>query len=153
MMIFDINDFVINQAGIKEAQQELEAEMNARDKSREQLIQVDRRANSLNNELEECKSSLELADRSRRNAEQELSDVLEQLSDQTMQNQSLLASKRKLESEMQTLHVSTSYTSDTAVRTVVCILCKFELCIYVCQRMIYFWMRRQRSIRKFTFYF
>ena len=44
--------------------------MNARDKSREQLIQVDRRANSLNNELEECKSSLELADRSRRNAEQ-----------------------------------------------------------------------------------
>ena len=110
------------QAGIKEAQQELEAEMNARDKSREQLIQVDRRANCLNNELEECKSSLELADRSRRNAEQELSDVLEQLSDQTMQNQSLLASKRKLESEMQTLHVSTSYTSDTAVRTVVCIL-------------------------------
>ena len=80
--------------------------MNARDKSREQLIQVDRRANCLNNELEECKSSLELADRSRRNAEQELSDVLEQLSDQTMQNQSLLASKRKLESEMQTLHVS-----------------------------------------------
>ena len=44
--------------------------MNARDKSRGQLIQVDRRANSLNNELEECKMSLELADRSRRNAEQ-----------------------------------------------------------------------------------
>ena len=38
---------------------------------------------------------------------QELSDVLEQLSDQTMQNQSLIGSKRKLESEMQTLHVST----------------------------------------------
>ena len=33
--------------------------------------------------------------------------MLEQLSDQTMQNQSLIASKRKLESEMQTLHVST----------------------------------------------
>ena len=48
--------------------------MNARDKSRGQLIQVDRRANSLNNELEECKMSLELADRSRRNAKQELSD-------------------------------------------------------------------------------
>jgi len=45
--------------------------MNARDKSREQLIQVDRRANSLNNELEECKMSLELADRLRRNAKQE----------------------------------------------------------------------------------
>jgi myosin heavy chain 6/7 len=94
------------QQQIKEAQMELENEMNSRDKYREQLIQVDRRANSLNNDLEECKSQLELADKSRRNAEQELSDVLEQLSDATLQNQSLLSSKRKLESEMQTLHVS-----------------------------------------------
>ena len=37
-------------------------------------IQVDRRANYLNNELEERKSSLEWADRSRRNAERGLRD-------------------------------------------------------------------------------
>merc|ERR1712217_577645 len=45
-----------------------------------------------------------MGDRNRRAAEQELSDVLEQLSDATLQNQALQASKRKLESEMQTLH-------------------------------------------------
>ena len=73
---------------------------------REQLIQSERRAHSLQNELEESKTQLEHADRSRRSAEQELSDVLEQLSDATMQNQALQTSKRKLESEMQTLHVS-----------------------------------------------
>ena len=37
-------------------------------------IQVDRHANHLNNELEERKSSLEWADRSRRNAERGLRD-------------------------------------------------------------------------------
>merc|ERR1711944_236137 len=50
------------------------------------------------------KTQLEHADRSRRSAEQELSDVLEQLSDATMQNQALQASKRKLESQAQPLH-------------------------------------------------
>merc|ERR1739844_533857 len=44
------------------------------------------------------------ADRQRRSAEQELSDVVEQLSDCTLQNQALQTSKRKLDSEMQTLH-------------------------------------------------
>merc|ERR1711970_179069 len=46
----------------------------------------------------------EHADRQRRNAEQELSDVVEQLSDATLQNQALQSSKRKLDSEMQTMN-------------------------------------------------
>merc|ERR1712038_710447 len=46
----------------------------------------------------------EHADRQRRTAEQELSDVMEQVADCTLQNQSLQASKRKLDSEMQTMH-------------------------------------------------
>merc|ERR1712027_42649 len=40
----------------------------------------------------------------RRNAEQELSDVNESLSDATVTNQSIAAAKRKMDSEMQTLH-------------------------------------------------
>merc|ERR1711923_33416 len=88
------------QAQIKESQSTLEHEQIMRDKMRENLIQSERRAHSLQNELEESKTQLEHADRSRRSAEQELSDVLEQLSDATMQNQALQASKRKLESEM-----------------------------------------------------
>merc|ERR1712080_544200 len=47
---------------------------------------------------------LEQADRNRRATEQELSDVNETLSDATVQNQAIAAAKRKLESEMQTLH-------------------------------------------------
>ena len=49
---------------------------------------------------------MEQADRSRRMTEQELSDTNEQLSELTCQNQAIAGSKRKLESEMQTLHVS-----------------------------------------------
>jgi len=47
---------------------------------------------------------LEQADRARRMTEQELSDTNEQLSELTCQNQAIAGSKRKLESEMQTLH-------------------------------------------------
>merc|ERR1711997_757521 len=49
------------------------------------------------------KTQLEHADRQRRSAEQELSDVMEQLSDTTLQNQALQTAKRKLDSELQTL--------------------------------------------------
>merc|ERR1712203_828771 len=47
---------------------------------------------------------LEQSDRARRITEQELSDTNEQLSELTCQNQAIAGAKRKLESEMQTLH-------------------------------------------------
>ena len=81
----------------------LESEQIQRDQGREKLIQAERRSHSITNELEESKTQLELADRQRRAAEQELSDVVEQLSDQTLQNQALQTAKRKLDSEIQTL--------------------------------------------------
>ena len=84
----------------------LEQEQIHRDKAREHLIQAERRSHAIQNELEECKTQLEHADRQRRAAEQELSDAMEQLSDTTLQNQALQSSKRKLDSEMQTMHVS-----------------------------------------------
>jgi len=89
---------------IKEAQLTLEQEQKERDKARERLIQAERRSHSVRNECEETKTQLEHADRQRRCAEQELSDVMEQVADCTLQNQSLQASKRKLDSEMQTMH-------------------------------------------------
>jgi len=92
------------QASIKEAQVGLEGEQQGRDKAREELIQSERRSHAVRNELEETKTQLEHADRQRRTAEQELSDVVEQLSDCTLQNQALQSSKRKLDSEMQTMH-------------------------------------------------
>merc|ERR1712218_473522 len=91
------------QGQIREAQQVLEAEQQQRDKAREQLIQSERRAHAVRNELEETKTQLEHADRQRRTAEQELSDVMEQVADSTLMNQSLQSNKRKLDSEMQTM--------------------------------------------------
>merc|ERR1711899_715814 len=89
---------------IREAQSLLEEEQRAKEISRDQLIAADRRAHSVQNALEEARTLLEQADRSRRMTEQELSDTNEQLSDLTCQNQAIAGAKRKLESEMQTLH-------------------------------------------------
>ena len=94
------------QLQIKTAQVNLEEEQILRDKAREGLIQAERNHHAVANQLEEAKTQLEHADRQRRGAEQELSDVVEQLSDCTLQNQSLQTAKRKLDSEMQTLQVS-----------------------------------------------
>merc|ERR1712027_265625 len=54
--------------------------------------------------LEADLNELDIADRQRRSAEQELSDVMEQVADSTLQNQHLQSNKRKLDSEMQTMH-------------------------------------------------
>ena len=91
---------------IRDAQSNLENESRAKDVARDNLLAAQRRSNALQNALEEARTLLEQADRSRRMTEQELSDTNEQLSELTCQNQAIAGSKRKLESEMQTLHVS-----------------------------------------------
>merc|ERR1711878_169528 len=60
----------------------------------------DRRAAAMQNGLEEARALLETADRQRRAAEQELADTNETLADLTNVNQSITASKRKLEVEL-----------------------------------------------------
>merc|ERR1712135_188951 len=89
---------------IRDGQGKLEDEQRARETVRDQLIANERRANSMQNALEEARTLLEQADRARRITEQELSDTNEQLSELTVQNQSIAGAKRKLESELQTLH-------------------------------------------------
>merc|ERR1712078_465881 len=89
---------------IRGAQGKLEDEQRAKDVARDNLIAADRRAHSAQNALEEARTLLEQADRARRLIEQELADTNEQLSDLTCQNQAIAGAKRKLESEMQTLH-------------------------------------------------
>merc|ERR1711997_439095 len=89
---------------IRESQTKLEDEARAKDAARDCLHASERRANSMQNALEEARTLLEQADRSRRISEQELSDTNEQLSDLTCNNQAIAGAKRKLESEMQTLH-------------------------------------------------
>merc|ERR1719178_19211 len=62
-------------------------------------VTADRRAAAVANGLEEARALLETADRQRRAAEQELADTNETLADLTNVNQSITASKRKLEGE------------------------------------------------------
>merc|ERR1712061_722207 len=89
---------------IRGAQCKLEDEQRAKDVARDNLIASDRKAHSAQNALEEARTLLEQADRAMRMTEQELSDTNEQLSELTCQNQAIAGVKRKLESEMQTLH-------------------------------------------------
>merc|ERR1712141_39183 len=88
----------------REAQSKLEDEQRNKEVARDQLIASERKAHTVQNALEEARTLLEQADRARRMTEQELSDTNEQLSDLTCQNQAIAGAKRKLESEMQTLH-------------------------------------------------
>merc|ERR1712018_337143 len=89
---------------IREQQGKLENEQRAKEVCRDNMLASERKAHSIQNALEESRTLLEQGDRARRITEQELSDTNEQLSDLTCQNQSIAGSKRKLESEMQTLH-------------------------------------------------
>merc|ERR1712227_1114279 len=82
----------------------LEDEQRNKEVVRDNLLSNERRANSNQNALEEARTLLEQADRARRMTEQELSDTNEQLSDLTCTDQAIAGAKRKLESEMQTLH-------------------------------------------------
>jgi len=96
---------------IRVGQSGLENEQRAKDVARDNLLVSNRKANTLQNALEEARTLLEQADRARRTAEQELSDTNEQLSELTCQNQAIAGAKRKLESEMQTLHGETDEMS------------------------------------------
>merc|ERR1739838_632293 len=89
---------------IREAQAKLEDEQRNKEVIRDAFLANERRANSAQNALEEARTLLEQADRARRTTEQELSDTNEQLSDLTCANQAIAGAKRKLESEMGTLH-------------------------------------------------
>ena len=97
------------QQQLKDTQAAFEEEQRAREEAREQLGLSERRANALKNELEESRTLLEQADRGRRQAEQELGDAHEQLNELSAQATSLSAAKRKLEGELQTLHVSVHF--------------------------------------------
>merc|ERR1712027_167457 len=99
---------------IREAQSHLEEEQRSKEIVRDQLIAADRRAHSVQNALEEARTLLEQADRSRRMTEQDLSDTNESLPDLTCQNQAIAGAKRKLESEMQTLHSDLDEMSNEA---------------------------------------
>lgn len=93
------------QNSIRDSQIRFDDEQKAKAIARENMLNAERRAHTLQNALEEIRTLLEQADRARRAAEQELSECNETMSDLSVQNQSLAANKRRLEGEMDNLRV------------------------------------------------
>merc|ERR1719350_1236583 len=87
-------------AGNAETQATVDDESAAKSAAADAKVTADRRAAAVANGLEEARALLETADRQRRAAEQELADTNETLADLTNVNQSITASKRKLEGEL-----------------------------------------------------
>jgi myosin heavy chain 6/7 len=85
---------------VRDAQGKVDDESMAKSAAADAKVTGDRRAAAMQNGLEEARALLETADRQRRAAEQELADTNETLADLTNVNQSITASKRKLEVEL-----------------------------------------------------
>merc|ERR1712039_121206 len=85
---------------VRDAQAKVDDESAAKSAAADAKVTADRKAAAVANGLEEARALLETADRQRRAAEQELADTNETLADLTNVNQSITASKRKLEGEL-----------------------------------------------------
>merc|ERR1719490_399474 len=85
---------------VRDAQAKVDDESMAKSAAADAKVTGDRRAAAMQNGLEEARALLETADRQRRAAEQGLADTNETLADLTNGNQSITASKRKLEAEL-----------------------------------------------------
>merc|ERR1712029_388939 len=88
---------------IRDMQTKFEDENHAKTGEQDRLLTGERKANSLNNNLEEFKTLLEQADRNRRMLEQELADTNETLSELTCANQSINGAKQKCENRSRPL--------------------------------------------------
>merc|ERR1712080_143463 len=88
---------------LREVQARLEDEQRGKEIAHDNLIAADRKAHANQNALEEARTLLDQADRTRRQVEQELADTNETLSEQTCLNQSISGAKSKLDQEMHTL--------------------------------------------------
>ncbi|XP_043200285.1 myosin heavy chain, muscle-like isoform X9 [Amphibalanus amphitrite] len=93
------------QMELREISTQIEEEERARAEVREALAISERRANALHGEVEESRTLLEQADRGRRQAETELGDVQQQLAEVSNNYNSVSTIRRKLEEEVQSLHV------------------------------------------------
>jgi len=89
---------------IKELQDKALEEQHIASEYREQCASEERKSNALYGEVEEARTLLEQAERGKRQAESDLSEINGNLTLLTNQNGSLSAAKRKLESEYATVH-------------------------------------------------
>merc|ERR1712121_44343 len=89
---------------VRDAQVKVDEESRLKGVAQDGKVNAERKAGAMQNALEEARTMLEQADRSRRSLEQELADSNETLADLTNQNQAIAGAKRKLENELSTLN-------------------------------------------------
>merc|ERR1711939_1084980 len=102
------------QQQVRDAQVKVDEESAAKSAAADAKVSADRKAAAMQNCLEESRALLETADRQRRAAEQELADTNENLADLSNVNQSIAATKRKLESEYNQLQSDLDEMSNEA---------------------------------------
>ncbi|KFO18888.1 Myosin-4 [Fukomys damarensis] len=95
-----IRNFRNTQGILKDTQLHLDDAIRGQDDLKEQLAMVERRANLMQAEIEELRTSLEQTERSRKVAEQELLDASERVQLLHTQNTSLINTKKKLETDI-----------------------------------------------------
>ena len=110
---------------VRDAQAKVDDESAAKSAAADAKVTADRRAAAVANGLEEARALLETADRQRRAAEQELADTNETLADLTNVNQSITASKRKLEGELGQLNADLDEMTNEAKMSEV------KYCLYI----------------------
>ena len=86
--------------------QTIDAEQRARDEAREQHQASERRAMVLAGEIEELRAQVEASERARKIAEGELHEASDRVSELSASSSSFSAQKRKLENDIQAMHVS-----------------------------------------------
>jgi len=84
---------------------QMEEEQRGKDEVREQMMMSERRAMVIAGELEELRTQLEAAERARKAAEAELHETSDRVQELAAANNSLVASKRKLEIDIQAMQV------------------------------------------------
>jgi myosin heavy chain 6/7 len=96
------------QAQIHEVEQAVEHEQHAREEAHEQFTNSERRSMVLSGEIEELRTQMELVERSRKSSEAELHDAADRVSELSAANASLATQKRKLETDVQAMHIDLS---------------------------------------------
>ncbi|XP_018543454.1 myosin heavy chain, fast skeletal muscle [Lates calcarifer] len=91
------------QAHLKEQTLHLDEALRSQEDLKEQVAMVERRSSLMQAEVEELRAALEQSERSRKLAEQELTDACERVGLLHSQNTSLLNSKRKLDADVSQL--------------------------------------------------
>lgn len=95
------------QQQIRDLQQLLDDEQRVRNSAREELVASERRAAVLAGEVEELRIQTELLERNRKGFDAEMHEAADRFAELTAANATLTGAKKKLEADIQALHVRT----------------------------------------------